>query len=134
VADPADDILAANQAFYDAFRDEDGAAMDAVWARRAPVACIHPGWPALLGRVPVMASWHAIFASGAPAIRCASPRVHAIAGDVAFVVCAELVPGGKLLATNVFVREDDQWRLVHHHASAVAATGDAAPAPPTAVN
>ena len=24
-----------------------------------------------------------------------------------------------LVATNVFVREDDRWRMVHHHASAL---------------
>lgn len=115
-----DEILAANQAFYDAFLAEDEDAMEALWARRAPVACIHPGWTALIGRPRVMASWRAIMAGGAPALRCASPRVHQL-GDVAYVICDELVAGGRLVATNVFVREDGQWRIVHHQAGQVAA-------------
>ncbi|MCA9678197.1 MAG: nuclear transport factor 2 family protein [Kofleriaceae bacterium] len=114
------EILAANQAFYDAFVHEDADAMDALWARRAPVACVHPGWSALLGRDQVMASWRAIMAGGAPPIRASRPRVHQV-GDVAYVVCDERIDDGRLVATNVFVREDNAWRLIHHHASEVSA-------------
>lgn len=124
------EILAANQAFYDAFRAEDGDAMDALWARRAPVACIHPGWPALRGRDVVVASWRAIMANGAPPIRCASPQLQLL-GEVAVVLCEELIGGGRLAATNVFVREDGRWLLVHHQAGQVAgspAAGDEAEA------
>ena len=53
-------MLFANEAFYRAFADGDLAAMDAVWASAAPVACIHPGWNLLDGREAVMASWRAI--------------------------------------------------------------------------
>ncbi len=114
------DVLSANAAFYAAFRGEDLGAMEALWARRAPVACIHPGWPALVGRDRVMASWQAIFLGGAPQIRCASARAHLL-GDVAFVICGELLPEGQLVATNVFVREDGDWRIVHHQAAPVTA-------------
>jgi ketosteroid isomerase-like protein len=117
------EILAANQAFYDAFRSEDALAMEALWAHRSPVACIHPGWAALLGRERVMSSWREIMASGAPPIRCAAPRVQVL-GDVAYVLCDEIVGGGRLVATNIFVREDGQWLLVHHHAGPVAASED----------
>jgi ketosteroid isomerase-like protein len=117
------EILAANQAFYDAFRNEDALAMEAVWAHRAPVACIHPGWAALVGRERVMSSWRAIMSSGAPPIRCAAPRVHVL-GDVAYVLCDEIVGGGRLVATNIFIHEDGQWLLVHHHAGPVAASED----------
>ncbi|MDX1423604.1 MAG: nuclear transport factor 2 family protein, partial [Kiloniellales bacterium] len=40
-------VLFVNEAFYAAFRDRDFATLEALWARRAPVACIHPGWQAL---------------------------------------------------------------------------------------
>ena len=36
-------VLAANAAFYRAFAERDVDAMDALWARSIPVACIHPG-------------------------------------------------------------------------------------------
>jgi ketosteroid isomerase-like protein len=112
-------ILAANEAFYDAFRREDPTAMDELWARQAPVACIHPGWDALLGRDRVMASWRAIMENGAPVIRCVAPRVQRL-GDVALVICEEHVGDGRLIATNVFVHEDGHWRLVHHQAGPIA--------------
>ena len=117
-------VLAANRAFYQAFRARDFAAMDALWARAAPVACIHPGWAALIGRDAVMASWRDIL--GQPtAIACQAERV-LLFGDSACVLCHELLDGGDdpdaglLVASNLFVREDGGWRLVHHHAGGVA--------------
>lgn len=115
----SDEILAANQAFYEAFAAEDSERMDALWARRAPVTCVHPGWPALVGRVRVMASFRAILENGAPPVRAQNPSVQEL-GEVAYVVCDERIGRGRLVATNVFVREDDEWRLVHHHAGQVA--------------
>lgn len=113
------EVLAVNASFYESFRVGSLAAMDAIWARREPVACIHPGWQVLVGRAPVMESWKAIFESGAPAIECAGAEAH-ILGDVAFVTCTELVDDGQLVATNLFAREDGGWRMVHHHAGPVA--------------
>lgn len=56
-------VLAANLAFYQAFAQRDGAAMARLWAERAPVTCIHPGWPALEGRAAVLESWADILAN-----------------------------------------------------------------------
>jgi ketosteroid isomerase-like protein len=123
--DDDDDVLAANRAFYEAFRGDDIVAMDAVWARDTPVACVHPGWPPLLGRGRVMASWRGILSSGAPPIRAESPHVLRF-GDAASVLCFEVVPGGRLAATNLFVREGGAWRMVHHHAGPVQIAEDAA--------
>ena len=36
-------VLFANDAFYLAFANRDYDAMDVIWARDAPVTCIHPG-------------------------------------------------------------------------------------------
>jgi ketosteroid isomerase-like protein len=120
-------VLAANRAFYRAFRARDFAAMDLLWARAAPVACIHPGWAALVGRDAVMASWRDIL--GQPtAIACQAERV-LLFGDSACVLCHEVLDGadqaggqeeGLLVASNLFVREAGDWRLVHHQAGGVA--------------
>ena len=37
-----------------------------------------------------------------------------VLGHVAWVTCREVIEGGQLAATNVFVQENGQWRLVHH--------------------
>jgi ketosteroid isomerase-like protein len=109
-------VLAANSAFYAAFRARDLAAMERLWARAAPVAVIHPGWPALHGRQAVLESWEGILGSpSSPDIACARARAYVL-GEVAFVICNEKLPTGDLIATNVFTREDGRWLLVHHQA------------------
>lgn len=115
-----DDVLAANQAFYDAFDRCDLAAMEELWARAPGVACVHPGWAALDSRSSIMESWRVILETGhAPAIHCTDPRV-TVTGEMAFVVCTEVLPGGELVASNIFVREAGAWKICHHHASPIA--------------
>ncbi len=111
-------VLFVNEEFYRAFAGHDIRAMDALWSRQSPVTCIHPGWEALSGRDTVMDSWAAILTSRtAPSIVCHTPRAF-VFGTVAYVVCYESVDGGSLVATNVFVRENDGWKMVHHQAGA----------------
>lgn len=112
------EVLATNQAFYDAFTRGDFDAVDDLWARRAPVACVHPGWDALHGRDEVIASFRSILESGAPAVKCTRPSAYVL-GESAYVVCGESVAGAELVATNLFVREDGAWRLVFHQAGPV---------------
>jgi ketosteroid isomerase-like protein len=112
-------VLEANAAFYRAFSERDVTAMDALWAKTVPVACIHPGWQVLNGREAVMASWRGILGGVPPAITC-SEAVPRVAGTAAFVVCTESLDAGELIATNVFVQEDGAWKIAHHHAGPVA--------------
>ena len=63
----SDAVLAANLEFYRAFTTRDVAAMEALWARQAPVACVHPGWPVLADRDAVLESWRGILANPAKA-------------------------------------------------------------------
>lgn len=114
------EVLAQNRAFYAAFRQRDLDSMDELWATRAKVACVHPGWQPIRGREQVMASWRAILGqSSVPQIRCEDASAHVL-GDTAFVLCEEVLGEGRLAATNVFVREEDDWRLVHHQAGPMA--------------
>ena len=109
----SDAVLSANLEFYRAFTTRDAAAMDALWARQAPVACVHPGWPPLTDRDAVMESWRGILANpDSPRIVCYDERA-LMYGDTALVVCEEELDGGTLIASNWFVREDGQWRIAY---------------------
>ena len=120
MASDESEVLEANAAFYSAFSRRDATAMDELWAREPQVACLHPGWEPLLGREAVMQSWRRILlGGGAPdALHCERPKAQ-VAGEAAWVICLEVVPGGALAATNLFVREGGRWRMAHHHASPV---------------
>ena len=116
-----DAALAANLAFYHAFTTRNLAAMEQLWAREAPVLCLHPGWTALSGRTLVLDSWRDIFANPeAPHVMCHDDEAF-LYGDMAIVLCEEELTGGNLAATNVFVREHGAWRMVHHQASPIIA-------------
>src|SRR5271165_7584906 len=115
----SDAVLAANLEFYRAFTMRDVAAMDALWVRRSPVACLHPGWTALTDRAAIISSWTGILSNpAAPRIACYDERV-LMFGDTALVLCEEELDGGTLAASNFFVREDGTWRLAHHHAGEI---------------
>ena len=120
-------VLDANSAFYRAFARRDPEAMEDLWATGTPVACVHPGWDALRGREAVMESWNSLLAGDAPDISCSSASAH-VAGDVAWVLCRERIPGAPpVAATNVVVREHGEWRICHHHAGLVAQGEDERP-------
>jgi ketosteroid isomerase-like protein len=110
-------VLAANEAFYRAFAGKDFAAMDALWARDAPVACIHPLGELLTSRDDIMATWLGILHNpDQPRVVGASEQV-TLVGDLGFVVGREFVAGSAIVATNIFVREEGVWRMAHHHSS-----------------
>ena len=114
-----DAVLAANLEFYRAFTARDLDAMDALWARRASVACVHPGWTALRDRDAIIESWAGILSNAdAPRIACFDEQAF-LYGDVALVVCEEELEGGTLAASNFFIREDGVWRIAHHHAGQI---------------
>ena len=114
-------VLEANESFYRAFNAKDSEAMDAIWAAEHQIACIHPGWNALLGRDDVLASWHNILTNpNQPRIVIGGAQV-VFTGATAIVLCRELVAGSPLIATNVFVQEGGGWKLVHHQSGGVAA-------------
>lgn len=115
-------ILHANATFYRSFGTGDYATMARLWAEHTPVSCLHPGLPALIGREAVMQSWRGILAqSSQMAMRCDQARVQRF-GESAIVTCYEANGDepAHLAATNVFVREGDAWRMVHHHAGPLA--------------
>lgn len=118
-------------AFYDAVGRADVEALMALWADDDNVVCIHPGAPRLVGRASIRASWESIFEQGGVPIRAV--QVHTSrTGDTAVHNLIEEVqrpashrPDIHILATNVYLKTSQGWRLVTHHASVV--PGEAPP-------
>jgi ketosteroid isomerase-like protein len=126
-----DAVLAANAAFYVAFARGDFAAMQALWAQDAPVACVHPGWPPLQDRAKIMQSWQGILANPPrPPIVALEPQVQ-LHGETALVICWEAIGAMHLVATNVFVRERGAWRMVMHQSGQTAHVPKGATPPPS---
>ncbi len=124
-------ILFANEAFYTAFASRDMQAMEEIWARGMQPTCVHPGWQPLVGRREVIDSWRDILQSGDAAdISCSGARAFHL-GDAAYVTCNEHLARSTLIATNIFLREAGQWKLIHHQAGAVLSARPAAPATTT---
>jgi uncharacterized protein (TIGR02246 family) len=126
------DVEAANTALYEALEGADVDRMAAVWDDAEPdaVVCVHPGWPMLRGRRQVLRSFSAIMAN-TPYIQFFLTDVEVrVAGDTAVVTCTENIltavsqegSSGQVVATNVFRRRADGWRLQVHHGSPVMGT------------
>ncbi len=118
-------VLAANLAFYEAFRSLDIARMEAVWLQEDWVRCLHPGWELLLGWEEVQRSWAAIFHSTSQVLISISRPVVQIVGETAWVSCLEDVTTAQsddissalIETTNIFVRHRGRWLLVHRHST-----------------
>ncbi len=109
--------LAANEAFYAAFRAADIDAMEALWSKRRKVSVYHPNWPGIDTRDAVMESWYRILVVGEPPQVSAKDPTMIMSKKTAMVICREDLGGTHLIATNVFVLENGQWRMTNHQAS-----------------
>ncbi len=64
----------------------------------------------------ISAPWYNILSNPeAPKVDCRGARAHLL-GELGVVLCYEIIGGSVLTATNLFLREDGAWRMVHHHA------------------
>lgn len=125
MSDEGADPGAANERFYRAFERLDVDEMEAVWSHGEHVKCVHPGWPLLCGWPAVRESWRTIFAN-TEEMRFTIADVNVVAVEtMACVTCTENIlseVGGRIsvtsiLATNVFERVPQGWRMILHHAS-----------------
>ena len=112
-----DAILAVNASFYSAFRTNNFAEMDKLWAHQAEVFCMHPGARLMVGRDEVLNSWKNILDADTNLdIRFLYPHV-CIQGKTAWVTGYEFFFKTTLTATNIFVNEKESWRLALHQAA-----------------
>jgi uncharacterized protein (TIGR02246 family) len=110
--------------FYEALQQADLDKLMALWADDDEIACVHPGGPRAAGHAAIRASFEAIFANGAiPLQPQGVRRLHTLGCAVHHLVEHIRVveaPGERsawVLATNVYVKTAQGWRMVVHHAS-----------------
>lgn len=119
------EVLAVNQAFYEALQNLDLEKMGDVWWHENWVKCVHPGRDLIEGWEEVWESWTNIFRSTEYLRVAISRPLVRVVGDAAWVSCIENVTStlgsdfatAMIEATNIFVRREGQWRMVHHHAA-----------------
>jgi ketosteroid isomerase-like protein len=117
----ADEVEAA---FYEALQNGDIDKLMACWADEDEIVCIHPGGPRVVGAVAIRATFEAMFANGS--IRAWPQQLRKMQGMASAVhnlleKVEVLGPDGPaqawVIATNVYHKTAQGWRLVAHHAS-----------------
>ena len=117
----ADDVEAA---FYDALQNGDIDKLMTCWADEDEIVCIHPGGPRIVGGIAIRATFEAMFSNGS--IRAWPERVRRTQGAASAVHnvlerVEVLGPEGPtmawVIATNVYHKTTQGWKLVAHHAS-----------------
>jgi ketosteroid isomerase-like protein len=109
-------------------------------AEDTSISCVHPGWPVLTGRGEVLRSYALIMANTEYIQFFLTDVQISVVADTALVTCTEnILSGGpaprdgeelgplvgqRVVATNVFRRTRDGWKLWSHHASPVLADAD----------
>lgn len=118
-------------AFYEAIGRADVDAVMALWADEEDIVCIHPGAPRLVGHASIRSAWESIFEQGGVQIRPVQlhvtqnmmTSVHNIIEEVHRTTSRQ--QDIHILATNVYMKTPQGWRIVTHHASVV--PGEAPP-------
>ncbi len=110
--------------FYEALQRADLEALMAVWSDDDDIVCVHPGGPRVVGASAIRAGFEAIFSSGGvPVVPEQVRRLQALTCAVHSVLERIEVVGetGRqtawVVATNVYVKTAQGWRLAAHHAS-----------------
>ncbi len=117
----ADDIEAA---FYEALQSGDIEKLMACWGDDDDIVCVHPGGARLVGPAAIRATFDAMFSNGT--IRAQAIKVRKVETMSASVLAVlerieVLTEEGPrhayVIATNVYHKTAQGWRLVAHHAS-----------------
>jgi ketosteroid isomerase-like protein len=110
--------------FYEALQRGDIDRLMALWSDDEEIACVHPGGPRLVGAPAIRASFEAMFANGTIDARPERVRrldAHSTAVHSVLERIRVLTPAGArfawVVATNVYLKSAQGWRLVAHHAS-----------------
>ena len=122
-----DEVQQASEQFYAALNrtlDGDSSQMEQVWSHGSDVSAIHPFGGRMLGWEEVGASWEQAaqaFSGGQVALN--EMVVVPISEDAAYTLgtehgqasIGEQTVGIDWRVTNIYRREADGWKIVHHH-------------------
>jgi ketosteroid isomerase-like protein len=111
--------------FYEALRDGDLDKLMGLWSDDEEIVCVHPGGPRVIGPRAVRAAFEAIFASGrvmahpekVHRVQLMDAAMHNVVERIELGTAAEGLRLAFVVATNVYHRTAQGWRLVAHHAS-----------------
>ena len=120
-----EEVTQMNEQFYRAFENLDVGLMDSIWAHQEYVTCIHPGWSIRVGWPAVRDSWVVIFNNTFSMEFELTELQVQVAADVAWVICTENISSrvgespqtSRVVATNLFERIGEEWKIIHHHRS-----------------
>ena len=121
VSGSADDT---ENAFYDALQCGDIEKLMDCWADEDNIVCVHPGGSRIMGAGAIRSAFDTMFANGS--IQARAEKVHTIESMGASVhsvleridVLTEDGPRhAYVIATNVYQKTAQGWRMVAHHAS-----------------
>jgi ketosteroid isomerase-like protein len=112
------------QQFYEALQRGDIERLMAVWSDDDEISCVHPGGPRVVGAAAIRSAFEAVFANGAVNARPEKVRrlqthasaVHSVLEHIQLMT-AEGPQSAWVVATNVYLKGAQGWRLVAHHAS-----------------
>ena len=110
--------------FYEALQNADLERLMACWADEDEIVCVHPGGSRLIGLGAIRAAFEALFNNGNLRIRPEFVRkvdsmtsaVHSVRERIE-VLTKEGPVQAFVLATNVYFKTAQGWRMVAHHAS-----------------
>jgi ketosteroid isomerase-like protein len=117
----ADDIEAA---FYEALQSGDLEKLMACWADEDDIVCVHPGGGRAVGAAAIRATFDAMFSNGT--IRAQPEKVRKVDAMSASLhnvlerielLTEEGPRHAYVIATNVYHKTAQGWRMVAHHAS-----------------
>jgi len=114
----------AEAAFYEALEAGELEAMMEVWAEDEEIVCVHPGGARLAGYDQVRESWAQILGPGQRLkVHVSNPvvlsgmmlAIHSVHENI--LVQGESRARPPVVATNVYLRTGNGWRMILHHGS-----------------
>ena len=110
--------------FYEALQRGDLEKLMALWSDDDEIVCVHPGGPRVIGAGAIRATFEAIFSHGAIAVHVEKVKRVESAGCAVHNVLERIdivTPKGAqtawVIATNVYMKTTQGWRMVLHHAT-----------------